>query len=90
MKSTALLFGDKTKPILALFSGCTITLLTLSGMMAHLNWPYFLAMFLGGLHFGWQLTTLKMNDADDCMRKFVSNKWFGGLITAGIIASKFV
>eukprot|EP01116_Phalansterium_solitarium_P005172 TRINITY_DN1655_c0_g1_i1.p1 TRINITY_DN1655_c0_g1~~TRINITY_DN1655_c0_g1_i1.p1 ORF type:complete len:377 (+),score=104.14 TRINITY_DN1655_c0_g1_i1:67-1197(+) len=90
VKSTALLFGDDTKRWLTGFSAATIAGLTLAGVMAHQQWPFFACTGLGAVHLGWQLATVNPSDRADCMRKFVANKWFGALIFAGILASNFV
>jgi len=33
---------------------------------------------------------LKLNDSADCLAKFKSNRWFGWLILAAIVAGKII
>lgn len=47
-------------------------------------------MCLAGLQLVWQLRAVNLNDREDCMRKFVSNKWFGILVWAGIALQKYL
>lgn len=42
----------------------------------------------GSAHLTWQLATLRVNDARDCAAKFVSNKWFGAIVFAAIVADR--
>ncbi|RHZ72573.1 hypothetical protein Glove_242g73 [Diversispora epigaea] len=87
VKSTALLFGDKTNQYLTFFSGSMLTLLTISGYMNGQDWPFYLISILGtGSHLAWQLQTVNLNDAADCNRKFRTNKWAGLMVLSGILA----
>jgi 4-hydroxybenzoate polyprenyltransferase len=49
--------------------------------------PKMINLFLGAGHLAWQVYTLDIHDKQDCFKKFVSNKWFGAIIFAGILAS---
>lgn len=55
VKSTALLFRDKTVPWLGLFSTSMVTFLLTSGYMADQTWPFYAAV--GGIagHLAWQV-----------------------------------
>ncbi|CAG8439914.1 6860_t:CDS:2 [Diversispora eburnea] len=86
VKSTALLFGDKTKQYLTFFSGSMLSLLTISGYMNGQDWPFYLISILGtGSHLAWQLQSVNLNDAADCNRKFRTNKWVGLMVLSGIL-----
>lgn len=39
-------------------------------------------------HLAWQLQTVDLRNGPDCMAKFVSNKWLGGLVFAGCVAGR--
>ena len=89
--STALRFGERTKPILSAFSALTMTGIALSGYMADLGLPFYtLAVAGGSAHLAWQLATVNLDNPRDCMSKFISNKWFAALILAGIILDKLL
>jgi 4-hydroxybenzoate polyprenyltransferase len=87
VKSTALRFGENTKKWLSLFSTTTITGLVTAGMTSSQPWPFYVCTALGAAHLAWQIKNLKIDDRDDCMAKFVSNKWFGAIIFSGIALS---
>ena len=38
----------------------------------------------------WQIWTVDLDSRADCMAKFVSNKWLGGLLFSGIVADKLI
>lgn len=87
VKSTALLFGEKTKQYLTFFSGSMLSLLVISGYMNGQGLPFYLFSILGtGSHLAWQLRTINFNDEADCGRKFRSNKWAGTIVLSGILA----
>ncbi|KAJ1980593.1 Para-hydroxybenzoate--polyprenyltransferase, mitochondrial precursor (PHB:polyprenyltransferase) [Dimargaris xerosporica] len=85
VKSTALLFGDRSRAILSLFSLNTIGMLCLAGYANGQSWVYYLATVgAGGGHLAWQLATVDFDRPEDCWRKFISNTWLGALIFGGI------
>ncbi len=86
LKSTALRFGASTKPWLTLFYGAAILLIGVSGWLAGAG-----AVFMAGLSFAaaqaaWQIATLDIDDADNCLTRFRSNHAFGALVFAALIA----
>ncbi|CAI2173498.1 18931_t:CDS:2 [Funneliformis geosporum] len=87
VKSTALLFGDKTRHWLTLFSGSMLSFLILAGYMNGNDYPYYIISVMGaGSHLAWQLRTVNFDDVSDCGRKFRSNKWTGAMVLSGIVA----
>ncbi|KAJ1653290.1 Para-hydroxybenzoate--polyprenyltransferase, mitochondrial precursor (PHB:polyprenyltransferase) [Dispira simplex] len=89
-KSTALLFGDRSRQILSLFSTNTIAMLCVAGYFNDQSLVYYLCTVLGGGgHLAWQLSTVNFDNNPDCWRKFVSNVWFGAIIFSGIAADYF-
>ncbi len=86
IKSTALLFGDRTRPWLAGFYTATVVLLALAGALAGLAWPYLVGLALGAAQLAWQVVRLDLDDPADCLAKFRSNKWFGLLVVAALVA----
>ena len=90
LKSTALKFGEKTKPWLVLFYGATLALLAASGILAGAG-----AIFLGGLglaaaHFIWQIMTLDVGDPGNCLRRFRSNRDLGAIVFAALLADAMI
>lgn len=88
VKSTALKFGAATRPWLVAFYGATVALLAGAGFSAGLVWPYFAALALGGLHLGWQIRTVDIDDPIDCLAKFKSNRDFGLIVFTGTVAAR--
>ena len=58
VKSTALLFQNKTAPWLGLFSTVMVANLITAGYMADQTWPYFVAVTGVSAHLLWQVHTL--------------------------------
>ncbi len=88
VRSTALLFGDRTRIWLAGFYLAALAMFIAAGLRAELNDVYYTGVGLGALHFGWQIYQLDTDDPQDCLAKFKSNKWLGILITATIVAGQ--
>ncbi len=86
VKSTAIKFGDKTRVWLFGFYGVTAALLALAGVLAELHWAYFAVLALGVAHLLWQAMKVDTDNAKDCLVKFKTNRDFGFIILAAIIA----
>lgn len=86
LKSTALKFGPRTKPWLTLFYGLTIALLALAGWTAGAGWPFLAVLALASLHLAWQIKTLDIDNASNCLRRFRSNRDFGALVFLALLA----
>jgi 4-hydroxybenzoate polyprenyltransferase len=90
LRSTALTFGDRTKPILGGFAAAMLAGLTAAGVEAELAWPFFVGTGFTGCHLGWQLLTARLDDPANLARRFDSNKWVGALVFGSIVAGRFV
>ncbi len=90
LKSTALKFGDKTQMWLCLFYGLTIVLLGLSGALAGAGVLFFTGLLPAGAHLGWQIKSLKIDNSDTCLRLFRSNRNFGFIILAALLAEQAI
>jgi 4-hydroxybenzoate polyprenyltransferase len=97
MKSTALKFGDNTPNWLSLFFGLTIVFLMAAAMMVGAgaqSMAVFVVIFLGmggaaGL-LVWQIVTLDINDADNCLDRFRHAHIFGAVVFFTLLAMWFV
>jgi 4-hydroxybenzoate polyprenyltransferase len=92
VKSTARLFGDNSKKWLRAFLMITVTLMALSFIMALVPDANVLALTLAlagvwafGWHMVWQLRRLDINDPENCLKMFRSNR-DAGLIPALFLA----
>ncbi len=90
VKSTALKFGDATRHWLAAFYGGTITLLAAAGVHAALHPIYFAGLAVAGLHLTWQVRSLDLDNAKVCLARFKSNRDFGLIVLAAIIAGRLL
>jgi 4-hydroxybenzoate polyprenyltransferase len=90
VKSTALTFGNKTKAYLSAFAVGNMGLLAMVGQSAGCGLPYYASVLGCGMHLAWQICSVDLDNGVDCMRKFVSNKWYGGMLFAGIAADKLL
>ena len=86
VKSTALLFAGNTRPILSGFAGLAGAGLAASGVAAGCGAPFFVSAAAAGGHLLWQVWTVDLDSREDCSAKFASNKWYGALVYAGIVA----
>lgn len=88
VKSLALRLGAATRPWLFGFFAAAIALMAVAGITAGLGWPYFLGLTAGALHLVRQAWTVDIDAPKDCLRKFKSNRDFGLIVLAGIIAAR--
>jgi 4-hydroxybenzoate polyprenyltransferase len=86
LKSTALRFGGATPRWLAGFYAGAITLWGAAGLLAGAGAIFLLALGLIALQLAWQITTLDMDDAGNCLARFKSNRLVGWLLLAGLAA----
>lgn len=85
MKSTAIHFGADTKLWLSGFATTMVSSLLVSGVMNEQTLPYYAAVALVASHLANQITTLDIDNAKDCGKKFVSNAQVGLIIFCGIV-----
>jgi 4-hydroxybenzoate polyprenyltransferase len=84
MKSTALRFGRSTQTWLSAFYGLAWSAIVLSGLAAGAGPVFVAGMGLAGAQLAWQVATLDIDDAENCLRRFRSNRGFGLLIFVAI------
>ena len=78
VKSTALLFGDRSRTVLTVFSGAFVTSLASVGYLNGQSLPFYLVSVGGAtLHLWWQLKTVNFDDRPNCWQRFCSNRDLG-------------
>jgi 4-hydroxybenzoate polyprenyltransferase len=82
IKSTALLFGERTAPMLTFFYTAAVVLIAIAGLMAGGGWIFMLGVAAFALHLGWQVVRLDIDDPAHCLMLFKSNR-DAGLILFG-------
>ena len=82
VKSTALLFGVHTRPMLSAFYAGAVVLIGNAGFMAGGQWIFLLGLAGFAAHLAWQVRRLDIDDPAHCLRLFKSNR-DAGLILFG-------
>jgi 4-hydroxybenzoate polyprenyltransferase len=85
IKSTALLFGARTKPALMAFYGLAVVLIGVALMLAGARWPAWIGLAAFAVHLVWQIARLEISDPALCLRIFQSNRDAGLLLFAGLL-----
>jgi len=80
IKSTALLFGKKTKLFISIFYALCMTLILTALYISSAPFTAYAFITLPALHLLWQVTTLKPDNQSNALKKFQSNKATGVLI----------
>jgi len=85
IKSTALLFRERTKPMLALFYALAAALIALAGWSAGAGLVFALGLLAFAAHLAWQIARLDVDDPIDCLVVFKSNRDAGLILFAGLV-----
>lgn len=85
VKSTARLFGERTRLALICFYSLAVVLIGLSGVAAGTGAVFVVGCVLFGAHLGWQIERLDINDPDLCLKLFKSNRNAGLILFAALI-----
>ena len=85
VKSTARLFGDRTRPFLAACYGGAIFLLLIAGALGGLSPWFYPALLPAAICLAWQVRRLDINDPALCLRLFRSNREAGLLVGLAIL-----
>src|SRR5215472_8644982 len=89
IKSTALLFGDRTKAMLAIFYSLAAGLIGLAGALAGAGAIFWLGLTAFAAHLGWQIVRLDISDPAVCLALFKSDRDAGLILFAGMIGDAF-
>src|ERR1700694_4157908 len=90
IKSTALLFGPRTKPMLAVFYALAAVLIGLAGALAGAGALFGLGLLGFAAHLAWQIARLDIGDPDKCLRIFKSDRDAGLILFAGMLLDAFL
>jgi 4-hydroxybenzoate polyprenyltransferase len=89
IKSTALLFGERTRPLLAAFYSLAVLLLALAGWSAGAGIVYGLGLVAFAAHLSWQIRRLDIGDPLICLAIFKSNRDAGLILFAALVLDVF-
>ena len=85
IKSTALLFGARTKPMLALFYALAVGLIGAAGFAAGAGGVFAIGLLAFAAHLTWQIIRLDIADPDCCLTVFKSDRDAGLILFAGLL-----
>jgi len=85
VRSTARLFGDKTKPALIVLYGSALLLMGAACASAMAPFPALAGLLAAGAHMMRQVQALDIDDPDQCLALFKSNNTVGWLIFLGFV-----
>ena len=85
LKSTALLFGERTKPMLAAFFAAAVVLIGIAGFGVGARIAFALGLAAFAAHLAWQVVRLDIGDPALCLRLFQSNRDAGLILFAGLM-----
>ncbi|BDG73780.1 4-hydroxybenzoate octaprenyltransferase [Roseomonas fluvialis] len=88
IRSTALRFGDRTRPFLVACYGATLALLALAGLLAGLSWWFAPALLLPAALLARQVVQLDIRDPALCLRLFKANRDVGLAVAAAFLIGR--
>ncbi len=85
MRSTARLFGEQTRPALALLYAGAVGLICVAGILAGGGILFALGAAGFALHIAWQVRAIDIGNPGECLYLFRSNREAGLILFAGIV-----
>ncbi len=85
IKSTAILFRERTKPMLVAFYAAAIALMAVAGLLAGGRVIFLIGMAGFAGYLGWQVMRLDIDDPVNCLRLFRSNRDAGLVLFAAML-----
>ena len=90
LRSLALKLGARTRPWLFGFYAASSGGFGLAGWLADLAWPFYAGLAVAAAQLAWQAAKVDIDEPRDCLAKFQSNRAFGAILFAAIIAGKVI
>ncbi|HET8973440.1 MAG TPA: UbiA family prenyltransferase, partial [Pseudolabrys sp.] len=90
IKSTALLFGERTPTMLATFYAGAIVLIAAAGFMAGGGIIFTIGIIGFAAHLAWQVSRLDIDDPAHCLTLFKSNRDAGLILFAAMLVDAVV
>lgn len=85
VKSTAILFGEADRAIIAIVQVLLLLALLLAGQMAGLGGYYYFGLLLAAVLAVYQQYLIREREPQACFRAFLNNNWFGAAVFGGIL-----
>jgi 4-hydroxybenzoate polyprenyltransferase len=87
IKSTAILFADADKVMIAILQGITVFCLLLLGSELSLNVFYYLGLIIAVSLMFYQHWLIRARDKAGCFAGFINSHWIGVAIWFGLVLS---
>jgi 4-hydroxybenzoate polyprenyltransferase len=84
VRSTAILFGDSDRHIIAALQAMTLLSLYFIGGMLNMGPWYTAGLIAGAIFFVYQLWLIRARDPQGCFQAFLNNNYFGMSVFLGI------
>jgi 4-hydroxybenzoate polyprenyltransferase len=88
--STAILFGENTRPLLAVFYTLAVALMAVAGWGAGAGLVFSIGLLAFAAQLSWQISRFRIGDPDLCLRLFKSNRDAGLILFAAMVADVLV
>ncbi len=85
VKSTAILFGDLDRIIIAIIQMMIFVSLIMLGQTLKLGGTFYLGLSLAAALAGYQQYLIRQRKRDNCLKAFLNNHWFGLVIFIGVV-----
>jgi 4-hydroxybenzoate polyprenyltransferase len=85
IKSTAILFGEADRVIIATLQGLALFCLVLAGVRFELGQWFHLGLVVAAACFAWEFWKTRSRQPQVCFKAFLHNHWAGLAILAGIV-----
>lgn len=85
VQSSAILFGDMDRLLIAAMQAMVLYTLLLVGRELHFGVGYRIGLIAGGCLFAWQQWLIRRRDRDACLQAFQNNNYFGVAIFIGLL-----
>ena len=85
VKSTAILFGARTKPMLTVCYALAVVLIALAGWLAGGGVLFTVGLVAFAAHLAWQIVRLDIDDPLNCLAVFKSNRDAGLILFAALV-----
>lgn len=84
VKSTAILFGDLDRILIAMLQVFMLLILLGIGRQLALGWAYFVGLTVAAALSLYQQVLIRRRTKPECLRAFLNNQWVGAAIFAGL------
>ncbi|WP_420389766.1 4-hydroxybenzoate octaprenyltransferase [Marinobacter sp.] len=90
IKSTAILFGEADRAVIAILQALVVLILILVGQQAELGVFYYLGLVAMACLFVFQQHLARFRERDGCFKAFLNNNWAGFAVFTGLLIDRII